>query len=100
MLEVRRIVSARREQNDGGGAAFRGKRTKRGEERLAVLLNGPHTAFAKQRRENLLHHLAAGQHVGDAAGHAQIVLQNHKPAIRQTNQVSSRQRSHKRRAEL
>ena len=77
-----------REQNDGG-PALRGERTKRGKQRLAILLDGPHAAFSKQRREDLLHHLAAGQHVGDAAGHAQIIFEDHEPAVRQADQVSS-----------
>src|ERR1022692_979141 len=63
---------------------------KRGQKLLAILLDGPHTAFSKQRRKDLLHHLAAGQHIRDAAGNAQIVLENHKPAIWHADQVGSR----------
>ena len=42
VLEVRRIVISRSQQNDGG-PALRGQRTKRGEQRLAILLDGPHS---------------------------------------------------------
>src|SRR5579875_1930975 len=51
------------------------------------MLYGPNTALTKQKREDLLHHLAAGKHVRNAAGNAQIVLQHHEFSAGQANQV-------------
>ena len=51
--------------------------------------DGPHAVVLELAGEDLLHHLAVGQHVGDAAGHAQVVLQHQKPAIVHPHQVGS-----------
>ena len=95
VLEIGRIENARRQQNDGGLAGslrrtLRRQRAQRGEQRLAIVLDGLHAALAEQIREQALHHLAAHQHVGDAAGHAQIVFEHHEFARRHADQIGAR----------
>src|SRR5437868_14402356 len=40
-----------------------------------------------QNREHAFHDLAAGQHVGHPAGHAQIVLEHHEPAVGAADEI-------------
>src|SRR5450432_1084285 len=88
MFEVSRVVGARSQQNDGWlGAAFGGQESQSREKRLAILLNRPHPAFLKQPGEYLLHYSAAGEHVRNATGDAEIVLQNHKVPLRVSYQI-------------
>ncbi len=42
------------------------------------MLDRPHSLQAEQVGENPFHHPAVGEHVGDAAGHSQIIFQHHK----------------------
>ena len=46
----------------------------------------------KQVGKDLLHHPAAGQHVGNAAGYAQIVFQHHEIPVRIANQIGAENR--------
>ena len=53
------------------------------------MIDGPDAIIPEQSREDALQNLAVGQHVGDAAGHAQIVFQHGEAAIGQANQIGS-----------
>ena len=88
MLVVGRVVDAGREQDHRRIRTAVGRqRAQRREQRLAVLLDRPHAALPEQRREDLLHHLAAREHVGHAARHAQVVFEHHEPAVRQAHEI-------------
>ena len=88
MFKVSGVVRAGRQQDHGRfGAAFRGQRPQGRQKYLAVLLNRTHPAFLKQSGEYLFHHPAAGEHVRDSAGDAQIVLQDHEVSLRVSDQV-------------
>ena len=44
-------------------------------------IDRPHLVALEQQREHALHHLAVGQHVGNAARHAQVVLEHVEAAV-------------------
>ena len=56
---------------------------------LAVLLDHLHAALAEQFGKKALHHFPSHQHVRYAAGHAQIIFENHELARRNTDQIGS-----------
>ncbi len=88
VLEVGRVEYTGTEQHSRRlRPSFRGHGPQRAQQGLGIVLDGPHALQAKQIGENPLHDPAVGQHVGDAAGHAQIVFQHHELAAGQANQV-------------
>ena len=56
---------------------------------LRIVVDGPDAVVAKQRGEDALENLAIGQHVGNAAGDAQIVFENGEAAIGKANQIGA-----------
>ena len=90
VFEISRVVDARRQQHDGRlGDALRRQRPQSCQQRLAVMLDRLDAALPEQIRENTFHHLAADQHVADAARNAQIIFQHHKFAGRHADQVGA-----------
>ena len=71
------------------GLAGRRQRPQRGEQRLAVVRDRPHVVAVEQVREDALGHLAIGEHVGDAARHAQVVLEDDEAAVLEADQVGA-----------
>ena len=61
----------------------------RGQQRAWVVIHRPHAIVPKQRGEHTLQHLAVRQHVRHAAGHAKIVFQHGKLAVRQPHQIGA-----------
>ena len=65
--------------------------------RLVVGLNGiclitlgkVYDKLAEQQGEDLLHHLAVGEHVGNTAWYPQVIFENDELAVRSTNQVGA-----------
>src|SRR6185295_5464346 len=51
------------------------------------MLDGAYALAAKQIGKNTLHHPAVGQHVGNSAGHAEVVFQDHELATGHPDQV-------------
>ena len=91
MLVVGGIVNARRQQHDarvgyGPGRQFR----QRLPEQRAVVLDASHPVLPEQLVEAGPHGAPIRQHVGDAGGHAQVVLQHHE-AVHGAHQVGPAQ---------
>ena len=90
VLKVGGVEDARREQHDVRlGAAFRRERAQRGQQQLRIVLDGPHAVAVKELRKGALHHAAVGEHVADARGHAQVVLEHDKLAGVEAQQVGA-----------
>ena len=90
VLEVGGIEYAGGEKNDVGlGTAFRGQRTKRGQQQLRIVLDGAHAVAVKELRESALHDAAIGEHVAHAGGDAQVVFEHHELAVVQAQQVGA-----------
>lgn len=90
VLEIGRVVDAGRQQHDDRFvAAFRSERPQCGEKGGAVVIDGTDAAFLEQNGEDAFHHLAAGEHVGNAAGHAEVIFENHEAAVGITDEVRS-----------
>src|ERR1700722_11639662 len=53
------------------------------------MLDGPHAITQKQLRKDPLHDPAIGQHVGNPAGHSQIVFEYNEFSARQANQIGA-----------
>ena len=53
------------------------------------MVDGPDTVILKHGRENALENLTIGQHVGDAAGDAEIVFEYGEAAIGKVNQIGA-----------
>ena len=71
------------------GECSRREAAQRGEQRLRIVIDGPDAVVAKQGREDALQHFAVRQHVGDAAGHAQIVFEHGEAAVGQADQIGA-----------
>ena len=64
-----------------GSACWTGRQcAERREQRLAVVIDRPHAVAFEEAGEHPLHDLPVGEHVGDAARHAQVVLEHGEPA--------------------
>ena len=90
MLEVGRVVHARRQQHDGrrrGGR--RGDVAQRGEQLLRVLVDAEHAVALEQRRELALHRGAVLEHVAGARGRAQVVLEHEVLAVLVAHEVDA-----------
>ncbi len=82
VLEVGRVVHARREQHDrrhGGGR--RGDVAQRREQLLRVLVDAEYAVALEERRELALHGGAVLEHVAGARGRAQVVLEHEVLAV-------------------
>ena len=66
------------------GRIFRRQTAQSCEQGLRIMIDGPDAVILKHGGENALQNFAIGQHVGNAAGHAQIVFQDGEAAIGQT----------------
>ena len=76
------IVDAGGEQDDAGvGDAGRRKLGERLVQQLAVVIDAAHPVAAEQVAQARLQRAPVGQHVGDAGGHPQIVLQHHEAVV-------------------
>ena len=53
------------------------------------MLDRAHARAAEHRREGAAHHIAVGQHVGDAGRHAQIVFEHDKFAVFVADQIGA-----------
>src|SRR6266700_5360555 len=51
------------------------------------MVDRTHTVIPKESGENSLQHLAVRQHIGDAAGDAQIILEHSEASVGQSHQV-------------
>ena len=93
VLKVSRVEDSRRKQNDVRlRPAFRRERPQRPQQKLRVLLDRLDVVCPEELREDALHDAAVGQHVADAARHAQIVFQNHEVAVFEPDKVRSADR--------
>ena len=59
------------------------------EQAAGILVHRPHRKPFEDLREDALQHLAVFQHVGDARGHAQVVLQHVVLAVAVAHQVGA-----------
>ncbi len=59
---------------------------------LGVVFDRLHAVVAEELGKRPLHHPAAGQHVGDAARHPQIVFQHHEFSIAEPKKICARDR--------
>ena len=93
VLEICRIGDARSEQHGRSVVLRRPIRrrqtSQRGQQRLRIMIDGEYVVIAEQSREHALQHLAVRQHVGNAAGHAQVVFQDREFAAGHAYQVGS-----------
>ncbi len=93
VFEVGGVVDAGGEEDDGRIAAQRAIRgasaAQRGEQSLRIVVDGPDAVVLKQGGEDALQDFAVGQHVGDAAGDAQIVFEDGEAAVGQADQVGA-----------
>jgi hypothetical protein len=69
---------------------FRRQRAQRAQQQLRVVFDGLHAVIPKELGKRPLHHPAAGQHVGDAARHPQIVFQHHEFSAAQAKKICAR----------
>jgi len=77
VLEVGRVVHARRQQHDRRhGRGGRRDCAQGGKQFLRVLVDAEHAVAREQRRELALHRRAVLEHVAGAGGRAQVVLQH------------------------
>src|SRR5579863_4916883 len=53
------------------------------------MIDGADAVVAEEGGENSFENFAVGQHVGDAAGHAEIVFEDGEAAIGKANQVGA-----------
>ena len=67
----------------------RRERLQRRQQLLRIMLDRPHAGTAEDRRERASHHLAVGEHVGDARRHAQIVFEHDERAVFAPHDVRS-----------
>ena len=78
-----RVVDAGREQNDARVADPRWRKLgQRLPEELTVVLDSLHRVAAKQVVQTGLDRTPVGEHVGNAGGHPQIVLEHHESVVR------------------
>ncbi len=61
----------------------------RGEQSLWVVVDGPDAVILKHRGEHTLQNFAVRQHVGDAAGDAEIIFEDGEAAVRQTHEIGA-----------
>ena len=91
MLEVGRVVRARREQHALIlAAAARRHRRHRFAQHGRIHLDRRHCALAQHGREHLLHHVAVLEHVRDARRRAHVVLEHEERAGRVADQIDPR----------
>ncbi len=77
MLEVGRVVHAGREHHHRRVVAAARRDAAQGlQQQVGVVRDGRHGMQGEQLREQPHHHLAVLEHVGHAAGHAQVVLEH------------------------
>ena len=53
------------------------------------MIDGPNAVIAEQGWENALQYFAVGDHVGNAAGNAQIILEHGEAAVGKTHEISA-----------
>jgi hypothetical protein len=73
----------------GSGRPSGSERAQRRQQSLAIVIDAADAGEPEQLRENALHHLARGEHVGNAAGDAQVVLKHHIAAVGQAHQIGA-----------
>ncbi len=61
-------------------------------QQLGVVFDRLHAVIAEELGKRPLHHPAAGQHVGDAARHPEIVFQHHEFSAAQAKKICARDR--------
>ncbi len=91
VLEISRVGNSRCQKDGRGvlpvGAILRRQAAQRCQKRLRIMIHRPDAVIPEHGRKHALQHLAVRQHVRNAAGHAQVVLQDRKTPIRQAHQV-------------
>ena len=90
VLEVGRVVKARRQQGDARrmdpGVH---QRLQRVEQAAAIVVDRPDAGPLEDLRKRLLHQLAVLQHVRHARGAAQVVFEHVEPAVAVADQVGA-----------
>ena len=89
VLEIGRIEDARRQHGDGDVFLKRRQRTQRRQQLPRIMFDRAHAHRAKQVGKSAAHHIAIGEHVGDARRHAQIVLQHDEGAVFAAHQIGA-----------
>ena len=93
VLEVGRVADAWRQHDERRiDRDRRRQRPERRQQRLTVVRDRAHAIAIEQSRQHALGDLAVRQHVGDAARHAQVVLEHHEPAVLEPNEIGARHR--------
>ena len=91
VLEIGRVVDAGGQQHNRRVVApLRSQRPQRAQKQLGVMFDRLHAVIAEELGKGPLHHPAAGQHVGDAAGYPEIVFQNHEFSAAQAKKIRAR----------
>ena len=67
----------------------RRERFQRRQQVLRIVFDGPHARAAEDRGKGAPHHVAIGQHVGDAGRNAQIVLEHDEDAVFAPHQIGA-----------
>ena len=90
VFKIGRVVDTRRKQHNVWLAASnRCQRLHCVEQRLPVEIERTHGIAVEERGKGALHHLAVDQHVGCAAGHAQIVFEHGKAPVWLADEVGA-----------
>ena len=90
MLEVGRVVDARREHDDRRVAGGRRRDVlQHREELLGVVLHGADPLAGEELRKRPLHHLAVFEHVGDARRGAEVVFEDVHHAVATADEVGA-----------
>jgi len=91
VLVVRAVVDAGREDHDHRFVHPARRRGRQRREKPAwVVDHGAHAHTREELREGLRHRAAVGDHVGDAAGHAHVVLEHAPASGRVSDHVDAR----------
>ncbi len=89
VLEEGGVEHAGREHRDRDVVVIGREAAQCGEKLVGIVLDGAHAGGAEHGREGPAHHVAVGEHVGDAGGDAEVVFQHDEIAGLVAHQIAA-----------
>ncbi len=89
MLEIGGVEDAGRQDRDRHVLVVRHQRAQRRQQLARIMLDGAHAHGAEHAGKGPAHHIAIGEHVRDAGGHAQIILEHDEVARLVAHQIAA-----------